>query len=144
MDMIYDGTVHLAMNGMRSVGSVSGDVTGVKRLPSYQEWSCSSTATSVLINMVGSCLAKTNSQRWLYCSCSVSGYLDLNQVRLHHVFWVALQCKGVDMHVVWLTPDIDARNKKIRIACFHKTRREFAHLSVWIGCDFRVFWCHLQ
>ena len=56
--MIYDRTVHLAMNGMRSVGSVSGDVTGVKRLPSYQEWSCSSTATSVLINMVGSCFAK--------------------------------------------------------------------------------------
>ena len=50
--MVYDGTVHLEMNGMRSVGSVSGDVTGVKRLPSYQELSHSSPATFMHANLI--------------------------------------------------------------------------------------------
>jgi hypothetical protein len=50
--MIYDGTVHLAMNGMRSVGSVSGDVTTVKCLPYFQELSHSSPATFLHANLM--------------------------------------------------------------------------------------------
>ena len=50
--MIYDGTVHLAMNRMHSVVSVSGDVIGVKRFPSYQALSHSSPATFVYVNLI--------------------------------------------------------------------------------------------
>ena len=103
MDMI-----HLAMNGMRSVGSVSGDVTGVKRLPSYQEWSCFSTATSVLINMVGSCFAKRIPKddhiavvpsQVVNAKCMVKLF-GSESCPFTSRFWIALQCKGVDMHVV--------------------------------------------
>ena len=52
MDMIYDGTVHLAMTGMRNVGSVSGDVTIVKCLPYVQELSHSLPATFLHANLM--------------------------------------------------------------------------------------------
>ena len=44
--MVYDGNVHLAMNGMRSVGSVTGNGTAVNEL------SHSSPATFMHVNLI--------------------------------------------------------------------------------------------
>ena len=68
--MIYDGTVHLAMNGMRSVGSISGDVTTVKCLPYFQELSHSSPATFMHTNLMvalDSQIAQRVSHLYFYC-----------------------------------------------------------------------------
>ena len=118
-----------------------------KQWPPYQELRCSSFATLMLTNMVGSCFAKRIPK-----DDDIAAVLSqvVNTKRMVRLFgselcpftsriWIALQCKGVDVHVVWLTSDNDVRDKKIGIACFHKTRCEFAHPSVWIGRDFWVF-----
>jgi hypothetical protein len=36
----------------------------------------------------------------------------------------------------------DYERKEVGIACFHKTRCEVAHPSVWVEHNFWVFFCH--
>jgi hypothetical protein len=62
--MVYDGNVHLAMNGMRSVGSVTGNGTAVNEL------SHSSPATFLHANLMvalDSQIAQRVSQLYFVC-----------------------------------------------------------------------------
>jgi hypothetical protein len=62
--MIYDGNVHLAMNGMRSVGSVTGNGTAVNAC--LLELSHSSPATFMHANLIHK-FAQRVSHLYFYC-----------------------------------------------------------------------------